>query len=98
MRWLWSKIKSFCAWIWQQLRDWRNLIIFVITFIILSCEVWVSYIVYFCTGNTWWLGIGSACWAFWLGPFTPFVPLCVAITLGIRKIIDKIHGRRKNDT
>lgn len=88
-----------CKWLWQQLKDWRNLVIFVIVFIVLSCEVWVPYLVYFITGSKWWLAIGSACWAFWLGPFTPFLPLCIVITLGIRKLIDKVHNwRHKNDS
>lgn len=65
---------------------WSCLWLFGIVCIIMSSEVWVPYLVYFITGSQWWLGIGSACWLFWIGPGTPFIPLCIAITLGLKKI------------
>lgn len=94
MRWLWNKIVSVWKWIWRQLKDWHNLVIFVIVFLVVSCEVWVPYLTGAITGDGYWFAIGSACWAFWLAPFTPFLPLCIAITLGIRKLWDKIKERR----
>lgn len=35
--------------------------------------------------------IGSACWIFWLGPGTPFLPLCMAITVGIKALFNRIR-------
>lgn len=95
MRWLWNKIVSVWKWVWKQLKDWHNLVIFVIVFLVVSCEVWVPYLLGVITGDGYWFAIGSACWAFWLAPFTPFLPLCIAITLGIRKLWDKIKERRR---
>lgn len=95
MRWLWNKTKAFWQWLWTQLKDWHNLVIFSIVTAIVSCEVWIPYILAVVTGDSYWWAIGSVCWAFWLAPLTPFLPLCIAITLGIRAIIDKI--RRKSD-
>jgi hypothetical protein len=98
MRKLWNKTKQLFKWLWQQLKDWRNLVIFCIVVVIVSCEVWVPYLLGIITGDAYWFGIGSICWAFWLAPFTPFLPLCIVITLGIRKIIDIVIRRKNNDT
>lgn len=98
MRWLWNKIVSVWKWVWKQLKDWHNLVIFVIVFLVVSCEVWVPYLIGVITGDGYWFAIGSACWAFWLAPFTPFLPLCIAITLGIRKLWDKIKRRKHEDS
>lgn len=87
------KIRNFFAKLFNSLKDKTNIIIFIIVFLVLSSEVWVMYLLYFITNNPWFLGIGSACWAFWLAPFTPFLPLCIAITFGVRKIYNKLTKR-----
>lgn len=93
MKKLWLKCKAFIRWILKQLKDKTNILIFIIVFLVLSSEVWIPYLLAIITGNKWWWGIGSACWAFWLAPFTPFLPLCLAITFGVRKIVDKIRDK-----
>ena len=93
MKKLWLKCKAFIRWILEQLKDKTNILIFIIVFLVLSSEVWIPYLLAIITGNKWWWGIGSACWAFWLAPFTPFLPLCLAITFGVRKIVDKIRDK-----
>ena len=94
MKKLWLKCKAFIRWILKQLKDKTNILIFIIVFWALSSEVWIPYLLAIITGNKWWWGIGSACWAFWLAPFTPFLPLCFAITFGVRKIVDKIRDKQ----
>ena len=86
---VWAAVKKLFA----QLKDTTNIIIFIIVFLVVSSEVWLMYLLYFITGDAWFLGIGSACWAFWLAPFTPFIPLCFAITFAIRKIYDKFKKK-----
>lgn len=93
MKKLWLKCNAFIRWILKQLKDKTNILIFIIVFLVLSSEVWIPYLLAIITGNKWWWGIGSACWAFWLAPFTPFLPLCFAITFGVRKIVDKIRDK-----
>lgn len=93
-KWCWNKTVQLFKWLWTQLKDWKNLIIFLIVFVVVSCEVWVSYLLAIITGDEYWWGIGSACWAFWLAPFTPFLTICITITLGIRAIIDKVRKKR----
>ena len=88
-----DKIKNGIKAVLRQLKDKTNIIIFIIVFFVVSCEVWVPYIIGIITGNAWWFGIGSACWAFWLAPFTPFIPICLALTFLVRKIIDKVRKK-----
>lgn len=64
--------------------------------LVVSSEVWVCYLIYWLTGNAWFLGIGSACWLFWLGPGTPFTVLCVAITIGIKAILNAITTKKRD--
>ena len=92
---LWDKFKKLIKWVWTQLKDRTNLVIFIICFIVLSSEVWLTYILGIIFHNGWLIGVGTVCWAFWLGPFTPFLPICIALTLGVRKIYDKIKKSRE---
>lgn len=82
--------------------DWRTAIVFIIVFIVVSSEVWVPYLL----GVIFWgtpfsatmMAVGSACWIFWLGPGTPFLPLCLGITVAIKKLMSVIrrkYGRKK---
>ena len=97
MKRLWIKFKALISWLIKQLKDKKNIVIFIIVFLVLSSEVWIPYLLAIITGNKWWWGIGSACWAFWLAPFTPFLPLCIALTFGVRKIYDKIKKKKDGD-
>lgn len=87
-------------WIKENIKDWRTAVIFAITLIVLSSEVWVFYLLGVISWGTefanWCFGIASACWLFWLGPFTPFLPLCIVITAFIKGIVNKIRYRKYN--
>nr|DAE44641.1 MAG TPA: hypothetical protein [Caudoviricetes sp.] len=71
----------------KQLGNWKTLLIFFIVCAIMSSEVWVMYILGWVLHNQWFIHIGNICWLWWAGPFTPFIPICVAITLFIQKIL-----------
>lgn len=79
------------VWAWNNLRDWETIVIFAIVLIAVSSEVWIFYLVALLTWGTefskWAIGIGSTLWAFWLAPATPFLPLCVAVTMGIKRFL-----------
>lgn len=96
---LWFWFSYPFRWLFMECHDWRFFLIFIIVMLVMSSEVWVFYILSFINWGSdfskWCLGIATACWAFWLGPFTPFIPLCIAITIGIKTLIDKIKNRRK---
>lgn len=102
---MWQKIKHIIVapfkWIWQNLKDWRTFVIFIIVVLVISCEVWVPYIIgaiAFLVGNAalggTMVGVATTCWMFWLLPGTPFLPLCIGITAGIKAIFNKIKNRK----
>lgn len=95
MRRLWRKFLNLLKALFRQLKDKTNIIIFIIVFLVLSCEVWVPIILGIVTQNAWWYGIAATCWAFWLAPFTPFLPLCVALTFAVRKAYDALKKRAR---
>lgn len=92
-------------WIWVNIRDWRTAVIFAIVFLAVSSEVWVPYLIGLITWGTdvskWMFGVASTCWLFWLGPGTPFMVICISLTIAIKGLFNKIkeknNGRRKQD-
>lgn len=101
----WEWVLYFCVfpfkWIWVNIRDWRTALIFIFVALIVSSEVWVPYLIaVICWSNEpvriSMLSVGSACWLFWLGPGTPFLVICIGLTIGIKLLINKIKfGRKK---
>lgn len=91
------KFINFCKWVWSECKDWRTLLLFGIVVVLMYTPVWLGYILYFVFKSKWAMGIASAYLVFWAGPFTPYFPLCVAITFGIKKIIEKIKGTNNTD-
>lgn len=55
--------------------------------------VWGGYLLYFLFHWKWAMWMATAVLAFWAAPFTPFFPLCISLTLALRKFILKIHHR-----
>ena len=97
LRKLGAKVKAFVKWLLRTLGDRTNIVIFLIVFLVVSCEVWIPYLIAIITGIEWWWAVGSTCWAFWLAPFTPFIPLCIALTAAVRKIYDKIKKKKDGE-
>ncbi len=87
-----EKIINFCKWIWLQVKDWHNLIILGVVFpcFFALCVLIVAFALFLADGKIHLIIATSSVIAFWVGPFTPFWPICIAITLGIRKFIDSI--------
>lgn len=71
------------------LKDWRNWLIFSIVYLVMTSPTWVGWLLFLLTGNPWYLTYSAAYMAFWALPLTPLIPLCIAITLGIRKLIHR---------
>ena len=90
-------------WIWINVRDWRTAVIFAIVFLLVSSEVWVPYLL----GVIFWanepikiamFSFGSACWLFWLGPGTPFLVICIVLTIAIKSLFNKIKNNKKTSS
>ena len=80
-----TKIKNFFKWIWNECKDWRTLILLLGVIIVMYSPAWGGYLLYAAFGWTWCSAIASAYLLFWAGPFTPFFPMCIGITLSIKK-------------
>lgn len=87
-------------WLFAELHDWRFMVIFLIVITIVGSEVWVPLLlgtIFFDTefGKVM-LGVAATCELFWLAPFTPFLAICIVITIGIKELVNKWE-KRKND-
>lgn len=99
---IWYWITFPFIWIWQNIRDWRTAIIFVIVFLVVSCEVWIPYLLGTITWGTDFsktmFGVGSACLFFWnCVPFTPFLAICITLTIIVKEIFNKLRDRKINN-
>lgn len=88
-KWVWYAICFPYVWVWYNIRDWRTVIIFLVVMLVVGSEVWIPLLLGIILDNGWLLGVAAACEAFWLAPFTPFLPLCVLITIGIKEVYNK---------
>lgn len=92
-----EKIKNFFRWIWQECRDVHTLILFAVVVILMYFPVWGGYLFSFLFDLGWCSVVASAYMLFWAGPFTPFFPLCIAITLSLKKAFE-VRKRKKEDS
>lgn len=87
------------ALVWRWLRhDWRLFIVFGGWCAIVSCEVWIPYLlglIFWGTpfGDSMW-ALGSACWLWWAGPMSPFMGICLALTIATEAVWKAIGKRR----
>ena len=74
---VWYYFKKPLVWIKDNIKDWRTFLIFGIVCTIVSCEVWVPYLLGFITWGTdfskWCFGVGSTCLLFWWLPRHPIL-------------------------
>ena len=97
-KWVWYYLAFPWVWTFYNIRDWRTGIIFALAFLVLSSEVWVPYLLGVIFQSSWLIGVGTACWLFWLGPGTPFMVICIMTTMAVKGLFNKIgekHGRRR---
>lgn len=89
LRELYDDSLNLIYWLSSVLKDWRNWLIFGVVYLAFTCPTWAGWLLFFITGNPWHLTYSTAYMAFWALPLTPLIPLCIAITLGIRKLIHR---------
>ena len=92
---IYKKIKGFIKWIWSECRDWRTLILLGAVCLAVGFPVWGGYLLYFITHLEWALILATALLAFWWLPGAPYFAVCVAITLGIKRLWQR--RRKKKD-
>ena len=86
---LWEKVKAFFRWIFDECRDWRTVVLLIAVVAVVYSPVWVGYLLKLMFGWKWAAVMATAVLLFWAGPFTPFFPICVALTLAIKKWWEK---------
>ena len=95
-----AKIKDnlirFCRWLWRECRDVKTLLLLLLVITVAYSPAWGGYFLYELFGWKWASVVASACLAFWAGPFTPFFPICIGITLAIKQYAK--HGKKHPDT
>lgn len=89
-----DRIKKFFRWIWGECKDYRTLLLLIGVMAVVYAPVWAGYLLYAIFRWRWCLVMATGCLIFWAGPFTPFFPLCIAITLAIKRLLEK---KRKKD-
>ena len=84
-----TKLKNrfirFCRWIWQECKDIKTFLLLLLVIAVVYSPVWGGYLLHAIFGWKWASVMASACLVFWAGPFTPFFPICVGITLSIKR-------------
>lgn len=84
-----SKLKDkfirFCRWVWQECKDIKTFLLLLLVIAVVYSPVWGGYLLYAAFGWEWASVMASACLVFWAGPFTPFFPICIGITLSIKR-------------
>lgn len=89
-----KKLKRFFLSIWQECKDFKTFVLFLVVVVIVYSPVWGGYLLYWIFKWEWCLAAATLVLAFWAGPFTPFFPICIAVTLAIKKL----GKRRKKKT
>lgn len=92
---IWYIITAPFKWVWKECKDWKTLLIFGIVMAVVGIEVWLPLLLGLILHNTYLIGIATTCQLFWMLPGTPFLPLCIGITFGIKKIMEKIKCKKK---
>ena len=93
-----EKAREVLRWIWMECRDVRTAALLLAVMAVMYFPVWGGYLLHALFGWTTGSVIASACLIFWAGPFTPFFPLCVGITLAIKRQMERnegVAGRRR---
>lgn len=80
------KFIGFCHWIWQECKDVKTFLLLLLVIAAVYSPVWGGYLLHALFGWKWASVMASACLVFWAGPFTPFFPICVGITLSIKRL------------
>lgn len=95
---IWFYISFPFSWLWRNLKDWRTFVIFVLVMLVVGCEVWIPLVLGLIFRGTPFgttmLSVAGACEAFWLAPFTPFLPLCIVITIAVKSLFNKLRFKR----
>ena len=92
--WVWRKAINFFKWVWRECRNWQTIVLLAVVCLIVGSPVWVCGLLGLLFDWAWAWAVCFALLAFWWLPGMPYFAVCVAITLGIKRIFQKY--RRKH--
>ena len=96
-RWISQLIRKsleLAKWVWRECKDWHTFALFCAVSAVLSAPIWLGYLLGFIFRWEWAILGATAIWGFFLLPGAPFILPAVAITLGIKRLWQRI--RRKS--
>lgn len=88
MKKLLKKILNFFKGLWliiKSMGNWKGITSLLIVWLLISGSG--VAIIGFIIANNWLLGIGATMYAFWLGPFTPLIPINIALAMLMQRYI-----------
>lgn len=91
-----ERLKSIWKWLRKNAFNKKMFVCFLVAELIFWSPCIVTGILAVAIDPWWWSVFGSIC-LFWSGPFTPAVPLQIGLAILLRKIYDKIKGRKHNE-
>lgn len=90
-----DRLKNFFHWIGRECRDRKTVLLLFCVIVVVYFPVWGGYLLHALFGWAWCSAVASACLLFWAGPFTPFFPICIGITLSLKKAATIAKRKRK---
>ena len=84
-----NRIYCFLKKLKKEFGNKETIILFAIVVSVMYSPVWCGYFLYFLFRWRWCFLLATGYLLFWAGPFTPFFPLCIAITLFLKKFFNK---------
>ncbi len=89
-----ERIKKTWKWLRKHVLNREMLLWVIITEAIFWSPCIVTGLLAITVSQWWWTAFGAII-AFWAGPFTPAVPLQIALAMALKKLYQAIKNRRK---
>ena len=89
-----DKISNFFKWLKNECKDSKTFIVLICVIAVVYSPVWIGGLLYAILGWEWCGVMASITAAIWIGP-VPFFPICIAIALSIKKIMQVKKNRKK---
>ena len=90
-----GKLKKLWIWLRKNVFNKEMIVYVLIAEVIFWSPCIVTGILAITIDAWWWTAFGGIC-AFWAGPFTPAVPLQMALAIAIKKIVERKKGMKIN--
>ena len=80
-----KKLIDFIKWVWKECCNWQTILLYGAVCAVIGAPVWVLAIIGLIFHWTWALWLAGLGFAFWMLPGTPFMMICLTVTLVIKR-------------